>query len=148
MLRQLATHAYICWRFAVTEEFTARYERQDNQLWRAQIEEEPSVHVAARSLKGARTGIRDALQRYLGEEQIEPADSFELSETAAAAVERATRTREAADIAIADAAQAAAEAATALLDDGMSLRDAAEVLGLSHTRVQQLVRFPHDQEGA
>jgi hypothetical protein len=55
----------------------------------------------------------------------------------AVAEERSARIK--AERAAQEAAKAPVEAARALVDNGRSRRDAVEVLGISHQRVQQLV---------
>ena len=56
------------------------------------------------------------------------------------ATESARRRRERARSAELESAAATREAAQALVDSGLSYRDAAELLGLSHQRVHQLLR--------
>jgi hypothetical protein len=124
----------------VDRQVTARYEKQPDHLWRAQIEEDPEIHIAARSLKAARSGIRDTLAGHLGGVAVELNDSFVLLPASSDAVQRAWKARARAEEAAADAMRSAAIASRALVEDGLSLRDAAEILGLSHTRVQQLLR--------
>ena len=61
------------------------------------------------------------------------------------AAETARRSRERATVAEHGAARATTEAARALVGAGLSLRDAAEVLRLSHQRVDQLLRSAQGQ---
>ena len=57
----------------------------------------------------------------------------------AAVAQRASKARHDADRAGVRAQEQVARAAKALTDLGLSRRDAAELLGLSHQRIQQLV---------
>jgi transposase-like protein len=63
-----------------------------------------------------------------------------LPASARRATDSARRRRERARSAEAEAAAATRDAAQALVDSGLSHRDAAELLGLSHQRVHQLLR--------
>jgi transposase-like protein len=56
------------------------------------------------------------------------------------AIQRSRRTRERAERERENAQEQTRAAAEALVEVGVSLRDAGELLGLSHQRVQQLVQ--------
>lgn len=123
------------------DRFTARYERQEDLLWRAFVEESPEIHAAGRSLSAVQEQLRSALFER-GHHDPEIVDLVELPDSARRAVTEANQAR--ADVvALAErSAELTRQAAQALVNDGLSLRDVATVLGLSHTRVQQLLRDP------
>lgn len=73
--------------------------------------------------------------------------AYELPKTQQAAVAKARRTRERAMVAAQRAAEAAeaAEAAVRALQEGprkMAMRDVAELVGVSHQRVAQILKRP------
>ena len=123
------------------ERLTARYQRQEDLLWRAFVEESPEIHAAGRSLSAVQEQLRSAIFEQ-GHRDPEIVDHVELPESSRDAVTEATQAR--ADVAaLAErSAELTRHAAQALVKDGLSLRDVATVLGLSHTRVQQLLREP------
>lgn len=123
--------------------YIARYERQDDQLWRAHVEEAPEVHVAGRSLSAAQARIRDLL-RNQGIVELELVDEIELPSESRAAIELAADARAEALKSAERAHSLTREAAARLVADGLSLRDIATVLGISHTRVQQLLKSDHN----
>lgn len=121
------------------DRLTARYEKQANLLWRAHVEESPDIHAAGRSLSAAQEQLRAALADS-GLEASALEDRFELPSRSIRALEAAIDARQFAAAAAAEAADLTTAAAEALAADGLSLRDVATVLGLSHTRVQQLLK--------
>jgi hypothetical protein len=115
-----------------------------SRQWMADIEGLP-VHTWGRSLGKVKQFAHEALATHL---DVPVADlegrivfrKPRLPESVLHALEVAESARTEADGATARAADAKAAAARALvLDAHLSRRDAAEVLGLSHQRVQQLL---------
>lgn len=123
------------------ERLTARYQRQEDLLWRAFVEESPEIHAAGRSLTAVQDQLRAAISEQ-GYRDPEIIDLVDLPDSSRDAVTEATQAR--ADVATLSerSAELTRHAAQALVKDGLSLRDVATVLGLSHTRVQQLLRAP------
>lgn len=121
------------------ERLTARYERQEDLLWRAFVEEAPEIHAAGRSLSAVQGQIR-SLAAERGHRDLEIIDLVDLPDSSRNAVTAASRAR--ADVASLTelSADLTQRAARALAEDGLSLRDVATILGLSHTRVQQLLK--------
>ena len=117
-------------------------ERDESGAWIARVPRVPGCHTYGRTLEQARRRIREALALW-----IEDADAVELVEdvrlpaAARDAIRRSRRARSAAEARRLDAQLATAEAAQALVEElHLGVRDAGELLGLSHQRVQQLVR--------
>lgn len=126
-------------RIGPVERLTAHYQRQEDLLWRAFVEESPEIHAAGRSLSAVQEQLRSAILEQ-GHRDPEIIDLVDLPDSSRDAVTEATQAR--ADVAaLAErSAELTRHAAQALVKDGLSLRDVATVLGLSHTRVQQLLR--------
>jgi predicted RNase H-like HicB family nuclease len=113
-----------------------------NGYWLVELIEEPRVHAYGPTLAKARAHIRDATALWF---EVAP-DAFILSEDirlpkpVQATVDRARKERAKAQAVQVAAAGATQKAARALVEEGrLSVRDAADVLGLSHQRVQQLL---------
>jgi len=126
----------------VTDSYTAVFERDDEGYWLVELAEEPRVHTYGRTLAKARVHIRDATALWF---EVDPAavvlvEDVRLPHPVRASVDRARGERARAQELQQAAAGATREAARALVGEGhLSVRDAADVLGLSHQRVQQLL---------
>ncbi|HET8526097.1 MAG TPA: type II toxin-antitoxin system HicB family antitoxin [Actinomycetota bacterium] len=116
-------------------------ERDESGAWIARVPAVRGCHSYGRTLQQARTRIREALGLWV--DDADEADlRFEVSLPSRARdqVRRARTARERSDRAQHEASIAVRRAAVALTDRlGLSLRDTAELLGLSHQRVQQLL---------
>lgn len=121
------------------ERLTAHYERQEDLLWRAFIEESPDIHGDGRSLSAVQEQIRTAIFEH-GHLDPEIVDHIDLPRGSREAVAAAAEARRVAADAAERSAELTSQAARSLVASGLSLRDVATVLGLSHTRVQQLLR--------
>lgn len=118
------------------------FERDESGAWIARVPSVPGCHTYGRTLSQARRRIREALSLW-----VEDADSADLVEDIrlSARVRNAiTRSRAARRQAVRERERARAvmkEAAETLVDEvGLGLRDAGELLEISHQRVQQLVK--------
>jgi predicted RNase H-like HicB family nuclease len=118
------------------------FERDEGGAWLARVPSVRGAHTHGRTLDQARRRIREALELW-----VDDADSAELVEEIRlpARVQKAIRNsrelRSRADRERERAREETREAARALVEElDLGLRDAAELLGLSHQRVQQLVR--------
>jgi predicted RNase H-like HicB family nuclease len=134
--------------------YLAEVERDDLGNWLASVPALRGVHTYARTLASLRSHLQDAIALWLEVELVDAGDrdphidrkaiAVELQVKLPARVRRATdsarRRRERARTAEAEASAANREAARALTEAGLSRRDAAELLGLSHQRVDQLLR--------
>lgn len=110
------------------------YELDESAHWIASVPRVKGCHTYGRSLSEARARVREALslfvddaaQAQLADEIRLPADMRRLVVTFLTARERAERDRK------------QAEAAARRLAERLSRRDAAELLNISHQRVQQI----------
>lgn len=121
--------------------YTAIFERDESGAWLARIPAIRGCHTHGRTLEQARSRLREALGLWVDHpERAEIQENIRLPVDLKAAIQRSRRTRERAERERANAQEQMRAAAEALVDEGVSLRDAGELLGLSHQRVQQLVR--------
>lgn len=115
--------------------------RDESRAWLARVPSVPGCHTYGRSLEQARRRIREALALWVDDAATAdldfrvrlPADLRARLTRARAARERSAR----AQIAANEATERTARELTERF--GLSLRDASELLELSHQRVQQLV---------
>lgn len=124
--------------------YTARYRLEDG-IWVVEIEEIPQVHSFGRTFAQARSHITDALALWL---EVDTAGWIDLQEKiegvpddVSRVVSTAIDARQRAAVLASEAQKTTKEAAKALVSDaGMSVRDAATVLHISHQRVHQLLK--------
>lgn len=131
--------------------YTAVYDRDEQGMWLVELLEEPRVHTYGRTLAKARANIQDAAALWFATDpgELHLVDDLRLPAPVLASAARATQARQDAASAKDAAMAATAEAAVTLVRAGhLSVRDAAEVLGLSHQRVQQLVLAAAPTEAA
>ena len=119
-------------------------ERDASDAWIAHVPAVRGCHTYGRTLEQARIRIREALGLW-----VDDADDAELRFTirlpsgAQDQVRRALAARERSTRAQRTASKAVRRAAMVLTDRlGLSLRDTADLLGLSHQRIQQLLSSP------
>lgn len=120
--------------------YVAVYERdQDADAWNVRIEGLQGCHTYGRSLRQAQTRIREALALWLDHEPETLAIRDRLPTSVSSVATQVSRARQAAEAAGEKAQKQTTDAVKRLTDLGLSRRDAADVLGLSHQRIQQLV---------
>lgn len=121
--------------------YTAIFERDESGAWLARIPSIRGCHTYGRTLEQARTRLREALGLWIDRpEHAVIEEAIRLPADLRTAIQRSRRTRERAERERENAQEQTRAAAEALVDEGVSLRDAGELLGLSHQRVQQLVQ--------
>ncbi len=124
--------------------FVVDYERDESGWWVAQAREQPAAITQGRTVGQARERIRDALALFVGEAEAKRAelvDEVRLPGDLRKAVARATATRTKLEALQAEAQETTAAAVRDLRTRlGLSARDIAQLLGISHQRVQQLSR--------
>lgn len=109
--------------------------------WAITVSELRGVHSQVRRLDQAEAMVREAIALFL---EV-PEDSFEvvveprLPGGSDKAVDELRRRKGQADVAQQAAREAAVEAAEALVGEGLTVRDAGRVLGVSYQRVAQLL---------
>jgi predicted RNase H-like HicB family nuclease len=114
---------------------------RSGRWWAARVPALPGVHTQARRLDQVATMAREAIALMLDTsvESITVNVTPALSEPTRDAITRTVAARQAREAA-AEAERAALRAAArALADEGLTLRDAGRILGLSYQRVDQLL---------
>jgi predicted RNase H-like HicB family nuclease len=121
--------------------YTARLHREKDGRWTVELEEEPRVHTWGKTVDQALARIREAAALWFqtDETQIELIPHPVLPKTAGHIVEQARQARDHARDADRHAIEQTRKAAAALTNRGISMRDAAAILGISHQRVHQLL---------
>jgi predicted RNase H-like HicB family nuclease len=124
-----------------SESYRVIIERDETGAWIARVPEVPGCHSYGATLGQVRRRIREALGLW-----VEDADTAELLEEirlpgeARQAIRRSSAARTRAERGRENAQRATTVAAKLLVEHlGLGVRDAGELLGLSHQRVQQLV---------
>ena len=120
--------------------YTAVYERDDtDDAWTVRIKGVTGCQTYGRSLRQAQSRIREALAVWLDQDPVSLTIRDQFPSSLATVADEVLRARSAAERAGAKAQQQTLGAIKALTGLGLSRRDAAELLGLSHQRVQQLL---------
>jgi len=121
--------------------YTIRYEKDETGWWVATVREVRGCHTQGRTIEQARRRIREALGLFVEHaDKAELIDDVALPANARTLLKRVLSTRKRAEEEAIKLQNTTAEAAQVLTKDvGMSVRDAGELLGLSHQRVHQLL---------
>ncbi len=121
--------------------YTIRYEKDETGWWVATVKEVRGCHTQGRTIEQARRRIREALGLFVDQaENAELIDDVVLPANARTLLKRVLSTRKRAEEEAIKLQNTTAEAAEVLTKDvGVSVRDAGELLGLSHQRVHQLL---------
>ena len=121
----------------------------DNGWWFIDVPELPGCHSQARNIASGRNHIREAISMVANADwdTFDIDVEYRLPKAQQAAVAKARRTRERAEEAARQAAEAAraTEAAVRALQEGptkLGTRDMAELVGVSHQRVAQILKRP------
>lgn len=120
--------------------YTAIYDYDaDDNAWNVRIKGLHGCQTYGRSIRQAQSRIREALALWLDAPPAELRVRDQFPAELASVADDVVRARSSAERAGAKAQQQTVEAVKALTDLGLSRRDAAELLGLSHQRVHQLL---------
>ena len=116
-------------------------QRDPSGAWLARVPSVPGCHTYGRSLEEVRSRIREALSLWVNDaEEADLRLDVRLPADTRSGLARARRARERSTHAQHEASVAVRQVAADLTDRlGLSRRDAAEILGISHQRVQQLL---------
>lgn len=114
---------------------------RSGRWWAARVPALPGVHTQARRLDQVADMAREAIALLLDvdESAVDVTVTPTLSEHTREALERSAAARRDREVAAAAERKALREAARALTDEGLTLRDAGWILGLTHQRVDQLL---------
>lgn len=122
--------------------YKVTYERDEGGWWIAELHGVPGVNSDGRTVASARRRVREALALAVGDvaaAQAELVDDVKLPPAVKKAVKEAATIRARADQLHAEAREATVSLAKELTRRyGLSVRDAARLLGVSHQRVQQV----------
>ena len=118
-----------------------RFSPDDNGMWLVEVIDEPRIHSHGRTIERADFNIREALALWHGEteDDFTVVPRYDLPKRLLQLVEQASELRQAARDLEEDLQRKTERAAKELSARGVSRRDAATLLGLSHQRVQQLI---------
>jgi predicted RNase H-like HicB family nuclease len=121
--------------------YTVRIERDESGAWLARVPAVPGCRTHGRSLRQVKRRIREDLSlRVADAHRAELSFEIQLPPDARHLVRTAHSARDAADRTQREARETTRRAAGELTKSfGLSVRDAADLLGLSHQRVQQLL---------
>ena len=123
-----------------TKTFSAVYERESSDdAWNVRIDGIEGCQTYGRSLRQAQARIREALAVCLDRDPDHLVVHDRLPESLALVAEGLVQARREAERAGATAQAQTLQAVKELTSLGLSRRDAAELLGLSHQRIQQLL---------
>jgi predicted RNase H-like HicB family nuclease len=117
------------------------FEKDAGHWWIVHVPAVPGCHTQGRTIEQATRRISEALELFdVDPKKVRMVRRFELPKEALKAVERTAEARKRAEAEQVHAQSVVREAARRLAKLGVSLRDAGELLGLSHQRVQQLLQ--------
>ena len=121
--------------------YTARLEQEKDGRWTVELEEEPRVHTWGKTVEQALARMREAAALWFetDEASIDLTRRPVLPKATCKTVEQARQGREEARNADRLAIERTKKAAAALANRGISMRDAAAILEISHQRVHQLL---------
>ncbi len=116
------------------------YRREPDGTWLVHVDGDDRLHTYGRTVNRARAAIREVIAMWhdTDEDDVELVERLEL-DNLGGVVAKARHEREHAATAEHQAMTATADAARRLREAGVSLRDAADLLGVSFQRVHQLV---------
>lgn len=123
-----------------TKNYVAVFDHDaDEDVWLVHIRGVDGCQTYGRSIRQAEARIREALATWLDRNPDELTITPQLPDNVAALASQVSQARREAERAGTEAQQATADAVRRLTKMGLSRRDAADLLGISHQRVQQLL---------
>jgi len=122
--------------------YTVRYERDVEGWWVATVPRVRGCHTQGRTLDEARRRIREALALFIDDANtVLLRDDIRLPADVKRMLERVARTRRQTDLLQRECALHLRKAVKQLSRRmGLSVRDQANLLGLSHQRVHQIIQ--------
>jgi predicted RNase H-like HicB family nuclease len=131
-----------------TNKLRVIFERDEDNWWVARIPSLPGALTQGKSIDQARTRIREALSLFINNaDTVELVDDIRIDDEARERIEAAKQLRHQADKLQSQAAAAARTVVADLRMRKLSLRDVANVLEVSASRIQQLVvDEPYERE--
>lgn len=111
----------------------------DEHVWLVHIKGIAGCHTYGRTIRQAESRIREALEVWLNRAPEDLVITSAFPRDVALLADRVSQARSKASQAGAEAQDAAINAAQRLQEMGLSRRDTAALLGVSHQRVQQLL---------
>ena len=118
------------------------YERDESGWWVATVKELNGCHTQGRTIAQARARIREAMGLFDVPAGARLEHHVRLPRPLDKAIAAAKRSRAVSQKAEADSARRLSDAVRLLEARGISRRDTAELVGLSHQRVQQIAKLP------
>lgn len=123
-----------------TKNYVAVFEHDAREgVWLVHIKDLDGCQTYGRTLRQAEDRIHEALAAWLEKDSLSLTITPELPSDVALLATEVSQARSAAERAGADAQRATVDAVKRLTKMGLSRRDAADLLGISHQRVQQLL---------
>jgi predicted RNase H-like HicB family nuclease len=122
--------------------FTVRYERDEGGWWVATVPRLRGCHTQGRTLDEARRRVREAMALFIEDaESVEIRDQIRLPKDVQRTIRRVAEVRRTAAKLRKQSAGALEKAVDQLSRRlNLSTRDQADLLGLSHQRIQQIKR--------
>lgn len=122
------------------KKYVINYERIEDGWWLATVEGLRGCLTQGRTIKQSRERIREALSLFVDDASTaDLIDNIRLSAKARRAVNKFKAARQRATDQAIKLQDAANKTASALIEGmGLSMRDTAELLGLSHQRIHQI----------
>ena len=112
--------------------------RDESGSWIAEVPSVPGCHTYGRSIHEALARTREALALWV-DDDAELVPDIRIAFDLKAAARSGIKARQRAEAAQVAAKEAIAEAAKRLTSAGLSRRDVATLLGVSHQRIQQVL---------